>query len=238
MTYPGFSTFKVGGVQFPLVADGYDLIVQADPAIYHILQYFKYCINYYLVDKWFEQVTKISLYGADGSIIGDPVAQLIPYSPGDYLSEVQYKFPFLSADRVRGKCVGKTREWYEELTDIELVYAMPPMTAEQMYQMNSFRHLIVKIIQDRISNGWDPGYRSGETIFRTAGIEEIALEDFKFVGIENPVDTNTFFPTIFMVLKIKERRNYVTDSFPPLTEIDGYISSNTYDLIDFQLNLP
>jgi hypothetical protein len=238
MTYPGFSAFKVGGVQFPLTSDGYDLIVQADPAVYHILQFFKYCINNYLADKWLEQVIKINLQDAAGAVIGNPVEQLIPYSPADYLTEVQYRFPFLSADRIRETYIAKTREWYEVIYILEIVYALPPLTAEQMYQMNAFRVLVPRILQDRIEVGWDPGYRSGETILKTAGIEEIKMLDSRYFGLENPANVRTFFPTIIMNFEVKERRNVITEQFPPLTDIGGIIYSDGYDLIDFHVDIP
>jgi hypothetical protein len=239
--YAERSTFKVGGVTFPLVPDGYqDSIIKADPLIYNILQFFKSVIITYTGDFWTHYATKANLTGADGYIISAPIKQLITYSPVDYLQEVQYKFPLLSATRTNETYKEKTREWYELSYQLQMLYMLPPLTAAQMYHMDSFRSLIRSVILDRLELGYDPSYHNGEQVFKTAGIDQISFVKSDYLGLDHPIKPNTFFPTIMMTFDVKERKNYVEGSFPDLTIIngsttksDGY-APNDFDLIDFQ----
>ena len=244
MANPGRGTFKVGGVVFPLTTtSGNDLIVDGDPLIYNLLQFFKSILVTYLGDRFSAISATANLVDAGGNLITAPVKQLVPYSPADYLEEVQYKFPLLSAARNKETYKEKTREWYDISCELQVLYMLPPLTAAQMYQFDTFRSLVRSVILDRLELGWDPSYKNGELIFQTAGIEQISLVKSDYLGLENPKNVKTFFPTIMMTFDVKERKNHVLGSFPDLTDIsgsvklsDGYQPSD-YDMIDFKLDL-
>lgn len=248
MTFPGRSTFQVGGVVFPLTnTSGNDLVVDADPAIYAVLQFYKYCINTYIGARWLTQATKANILDAKDQLITSPVEQLVPYSPADYLLESQFRFPMLSADRLNEKYEKKftdaTRGWYAVSYTLEVMYMLPPLTAEQMYHLGGFRTLIPRILQDRTELGWDPNYQGGVPIFKNAGLDEIQMIDARYIGMENPKNVKTFFPAIIMNFEVKERKNYVNGSDPPFTGVDGTIDisdgyqPDNYDMIDFKIDL-
>jgi len=245
MSFPGNSVFQVGGVVFPLANNvGTDLIVDADPVIYNILQFSKSMITTYIGDRFLTQATKASLLDAKNQLITSPVMQLVPYSPADYLEEVQFRFPLLSADRTKEKYYKEhTRQWFNVTYELQMLYMLPPMRPEQMYQMNAFRTLIPRILQSRMEIGHDINYHNDELVFKTMGIEEISMQDSQYVGITNPKDVKQFFPSIMMTFNVTERKNYVDGSFPDFTGIDGQVDvsdgyqPNNYDMIDFKLDL-
>lgn len=245
MSFLGNSTFKVGGVVFPLTNSGSnELIVDADPVIYNILQFCKSNLVTYIGDRFLTQATKANLLDAKGNLITSPVQQLVPYSPADYLEEVQYKFPLLSADRRKEKYYKEhTRQWFNVEYELEMLYMLPPMTADKMFHMNAFRALVPRVLQSRMELGHDPNYNNDELVYQTAGIEQISMQDSQYIGITNPKDVKQFFPSIMMTFNVTERKNYVNGSFPDLTGIDGEVDisdgyqPNNYDMIDFKLDL-
>jgi hypothetical protein len=244
MPFPGRSVFQVGGVKFPLTStSGNDLIVDADPLIFHWLQFCKSVITTHLGNRFAQAATAANLTGADGNLITSPVKQLVPYSPADYLQEVQFKFPLLSADRFNETYKEETRQWYEISFQMQMLYMLPPLTAAQMYKLNSFRSNVTKVLLDRLELGWDPSYNNGELIFKTAGIEEIKFVKSDYLGLENPANVKTFFPTVMMTFDVKERKNHIDGSFPDLTSINGSTEisdgnqANNYDMIDWQVDL-
>ena len=242
-TYPRRATFQVGGVVFPLTNPGtQDLPAYADPVIYNLLQFYRSCINTYIGTDFAAQATKVELKSPDGVLITSPVMQVVPYHPADYLQEDQFKFPLLSAGRTKGVFREKTRQWYEKEYDLQILYMLPPLTSAQMFQLD-YRAAVSDIILDRLELGYDPAYKSGQLVWKTAGIEEIVLTNETYVGIENPKNVKTFFPTLMLDCHVKERKMYVQNSYPPFTGIDGEVDvsdgyqPNNYDLIDFKIDV-
>lgn len=242
MTALGRGTFQVGNVIFPLTnTSGNDLIKDGDPLIYNLLQFYKSVINTYLGDRWLSAATAAGLTDAKNTLITKPIMQLVPYNPADFLEESQYKFPLLSAARTKETFKEKTRTWYEVSCQLQILYMLPPLTASQMYQLDTFRSLVRSVLLDRLELGYDPHYNNGELVFQTAGIEQIALVKSDYIGLENPKNIKTFFPSIMLTFDVKERRNQVVNSFPDLTGIDGEVDisdgyqPDDYDMIDFYL---
>lgn len=237
------STFQVGNVVYPLtITSGQDLIKDADPLIFNLLQFIKSILNTYIGDRFSLAATNANLVDAAGNLITIPIKQLVPYSPVDFLQEVQYKFPLLSAARVNETYKELTREWFDITCELQLLYMLPPLTAAQMYQMDSFRSSVRSVILDRLELGWDENYNSGELVFKTAGIEAIKFVKSDYIGILNPKGINTFFPSIMMTFEVKERKNYVDGSFPTFNGIDGYTliadgyAPDNFDIADWQIN--
>lgn len=239
----GRNTFQVGGVVFPLTTtSGHDLIVDADPLIFNLLQFFKSVITTYMGARFAIDATAADLKDAANVLITSPVKQLVPYSPAEYLQEVQYKFPLLSAARVDETYKETTRIWFTESMKLEVLYMLPPLRPEQAYKLDMYRSLVTKILIDRLELGYDPSYNNGELVFQTAGIEEIKFVRSDYIGLEKPA-TNTFFPSVMMTFDVKERKNQVAGSFPDLSNISGEIDisdgyqPNNYDMIDYSLDL-
>ncbi len=246
-TYPRRSVFQVGGVTYPLTTtSGNDLLVDADPLIYNYLQFCKSIIRTYCGARFAQDATKANLIDVNGTLITSPVMQVVPYSPADYLQEVQFKFPLLSLDRISETYADKTAQWYEVSCKMQMLYILPPLTAAQQYQLSYFRKNVRDILLDRIQLGYDPHYNNNELVFKTAGIDQISMVKGDYIPIETVLKSGvkTFFPTLMITFDVKERKNQILHSFPDLTGIDGYVQisdgyqPNNYDMIDFALPLP
>lgn len=236
-------TFQVGGVVYPLNVGSNDLIVSGDPVIYNILQFYKSILTTYIGEAFAIQATKANLLDAKDQLITLPVVQLVPYNPANFLEEVQFKFPLLSAHRRYETYKELTREWFEVTSELQMLWMLPPLTAQQMYHLDMFRVNVRSVILDRLELGYDPDYNDGELVFQTAGIQAIKHVSTQFLDLENPKNTKTFFPSILMTFEVKERKNQVPGSFPDLTTIDGSLKisdgyePNDYNMIDFQLDV-
>ena len=237
----GRREFKVGGVEYPLAANSDDLVT-TDKAVYNILQFFKSVIITHMGDKFNIQATKANILDARNQLITEPIMQLVPYNPANFLEEVQYKFPLISAFRRDETYREETRVWFEVTYDLDVMYMLPPLTAQQMYHLDMFRSHVRNILLNRLELGYDPDYNNGELVFQTAGIQEIKFVKSRYLDLENPKNTKTFFPTILMTFQVKERKNEISGSFPELTGIDGEIDisdgyqPNNFNLIEFQID--
>ncbi len=244
MSYLLRNTFKFGNVVYPLATGtGNDLILDADPAITWILKFLETVINKYCGAAWTERVAAANLTNAAGALIASPVVQLVPFHPADYFQDEQFKFPLLSLDRVSGEYKEIANRLFEAQTTMELLFILPPLSPEQMYQIAPFRKMVRDTILDRLMLEFDPSFMNGAILYEIAGFDMLNLLSENWLKLENP-KTNQVYETYMMRFTLRELKGNVAGAFPNLTAVDGQVDvsdgyqPNNFDLINFKLNLP
>ncbi|MDI3282117.1 hypothetical protein [Polyangium sp. 15x6] len=196
-----YDQFKVGAVSFPVPASP---VLPAktvlDPALATALDYFRAVLNLHLGAYWDALVAQIGL----SDLAGKLVAEAVTYDPALYLQEAQYRFPLLALYRVRGDIRDKTVAWYRLKTEWKLLYALPTLTAAQMLSMAPFQWAVLRVLNDRTQQGYDPSYQDGALVVGDGGIASIAPDSYQFGHLVNP-RTDLVFPTLEMTFQVEER---------------------------------
>ncbi|MRG98213.1 hypothetical protein [Polyangium spumosum] len=214
-----YGEFKVGAVSYPVPASP---VLPAktvlDPALATALDYFKAVLNLHLGAYWDALVAQIGLSGLAGKL----VAEAVTYDPALYLQEAQYRFPLLALYRVRGDIRDKTVAWYRLKTEWRLIFALPTLTAAQMLSMSPLLWSVLRVINDRTQQGYDPSYQNGALVFGDGGIASIAPDSYQFGHLVNP-RTDLVFPTLEMSFQVEEREQ-LNPGLLPLGGIDTTLS--------------
>ncbi len=153
MTQPAdFTSFRVGGVSFPLQPTTAPLRI-TDPAVYYALDFWKYLLRTYVEDAFLTAARCASMP------FQAIVAQQYPYLPTTtQMAENQFAFPLMCLGRTTAFYSRKTSGWEHDRGLFELLYALPPMTPAQGELLLPFLHAIAMVIREKTTQGYDPGY--------------------------------------------------------------------------------
>ena len=181
-----YGAFKIGKVRYPLplAADtGKSFLADADPAVYHLLEYYEAMITQHMGDRIEEAFSETSLAGMS------PVMGTCPYSPDYFMTQTQFKFPLL--------CVYRVRETLEEertvsfsvmnVATFHVDYILPPLTAADMERLNPILASVVRILHNRSEQGFDPEYtppggNEGDSVLAAGGIERLMWVNAAYGG--------------------------------------------------------
>lgn len=237
-TYLADGYFKAGGVLSPLTSStSNQLLKDADPVLYYILQYYKGVISLHMGARWNAEATA----AGRSDLSNLTVVHTAHFDPIPYLQENQFKFPLLAVYRKNEKYEWWTTTWYRITSTVQIVWIMPPMSTGQMERMNPFREHVARTLVDRTLQGFDTNYNSGEQPWKESGLDKIGIKSATFGNI--PTDTNLVYPTILMECELVERRMPTPEpglNLVNLDGIDGYVISTSdpavVDLDDFEVD--
>ncbi len=200
--------FRVGGVTSPLSSSfsGSLPVFDLDPAIHQLITFLPAVINLHCGSRWNEEVAKCGLSSLSGSI----VAQALPYNPMPISTENAWRFPLFAAYPTESSYEWTTVSKYSVIRDVEVVYLLPPLQSEQLERLHPFLSHIERTLVDRIAEGTDEDYNSGELVWKSAGISKIeslgAMVD-KLPAVTEGPRSNIFFPMLCLKLRVTELRN-------------------------------
>lgn len=213
------STFKIGGTTFPLAITGNTLLQDCDPVIYNLLNFYRAILNKYLGARWVSETNLSGFTNQDGYVIND----FIPYDPSPYFQQDQYKFPLVAIYRTDEQIKDITRYFYHMISNIKILFALPPLTAAEMEQISPFIRSVVKVIIEKTKIGYDVDYNNNEQVFEVSGIEEISINAVSYGNLPSPKSLEVFFPAAQISLTIKERREIVPGAYDDADGIDGEV---------------
>lgn len=220
-----YGTFKHGGVTFPLGA-GSDLLKDADPALYGLLDFFVAMLDRHIGTRFASVAVAAALKDQAGNVVASPVAGTLPYEPAPFLTGYQLQFPVLAAYRTEDDLsLEKTVQLSTRSTSrMQVDYILPPMDAAQAEAMWPFLKAVVSVLHNRLEQGFDPSYTppfdgasAGDSIWQYTGIEETKMLRARY-GAYQPTD-GLFFPSVSIELAITELVGTPTDGFDDMTDV-------------------
>lgn len=173
------ATFQHGGVTYPLSSStAASALHDADPAMYFTLAYVTYVLQAYMGARLVAEAARCGL-NAGPNAISQAVRYALPYEPKLVNNEQQTgKWPLLAMWRESGKYRwGTVARMFTQAT-WRVAYLLPPMTGAQLEVLQPFLNSVPKILLNRIEQRFDPGFASGQSFLKLAGICELdMLED-------------------------------------------------------------
>ena len=221
MTALEYGTFGVGSVVYPLATGtGHSLLVDADPAIGALLDYFDWSLAHYRGARWTEAATAAGLTTAQALV---PVTQKLCFEPTDYLTQEQVALPALAVYRTRSVASDKTSGWTNAAREVVCAWMMPPLTPGQMEQLWPFTRAVEDILTHAVSQGFDPGYKLGVWVLGDDGMSQVDVNDSAFAKWEAVAGKDLTIPAIMMRLTVHERLEPVAGAFDPTTGGDVHV---------------
>ena len=215
--------FQVASVLSPLTnATTNSLLYDADPCLYRIIQYFSGVLILHSLDRWNAEVTR----AGRPDLIDKVVNEVIPYDPLPLAQDNQFRFPLLSAYRMSETYEWKTIAWYHVISEMEILYMLPPLTSDQTEGLYPFLTHAARTLVDRTEETLDSNFNSGEQVWVEAGLEEIEITNCtygKIPGLKAGLQSNIYFPTVSLSLKCVEKRMPVAANFELYEGIDARV---------------
>ena len=212
-------TLRQGGVVLPLTAStANSLLRDADPALFHVLDFVRYLLRTNLEARL---AAESLVCGAE---ITAAVRTAIPFDPSPYLTADQIQFPLLAIYRQSAESESRTQAWTTSVSTLNIDYVLPPLSAGQAERILPILHACSALMARSIQLGADPGYAPqggvlGQPVWQFAGIEKIDLGSEKY-GVWTD-GGELVFHAWSAQLRLSERTTY-SHGFP------GSVSSQDY----------
>jgi hypothetical protein len=214
-----YASFVQGGSTYPLTTSTTNsLLLDADPSLYYVLDYFQSVLNTYLAPRFAAELARAPAL----TLITQLVQAVAPYDVSPYLTQMQQSFPLLSVYRNTSKFVWRAQSWMRDDSTWTVEYILPPLSPAQVERLRPILRSIEAVLLDRIENTFDPAYRSGVSPWALAGLEEIVLQEAQhgfYAG-----DGNLVFPSWKATLLVKERQ------MPPVAGAFGTFSGTDTEI--------
>ena len=215
--------FKVANVISPLTGlTTNTLLLDADPCLYRVIEYFSGVLALHMSARWDAEVAKVGR----NDLIGKVVNEVVPYDPLPLATDTQFRFPLLAAYRRSETYDWKTIAWYHITSEMEILYILPPLTADQVEGLYPFLTHAARTLVDRTEETLDSNFNHSEQVWVEAGLEEIELVNCNYgriPGLKAGINSNMYFPTVSMTLKCLEKRMPVAANFETFEGIDARV---------------
>lgn len=202
-----FDTFKYGNASYPLDdASTNSLLRDADPALFYLLDFLSFSLTTHLEDRLLAEVAAV-----DQVNVAAAVASSVPFDPGPFLKQVQFKFPLLAAYRKSSTFQETSNAKERETSTIDVLYILPPMPADGMERIYPVINAAKAVIKNAIETGIHSAYIApDEAVAITvsvwsetyANITEIKAKTAAFGAFENT--EGLFFPALSMAIELRE----------------------------------
>lgn len=225
--------FGVGNASFPLPTSiSNSSLADCDPTLYYLLDFCEGVLNYHAGARWKKELIRSGRTDIDGYSDGYIVAMKVPYDPVPFLADTRFTFPLLAMFRKSGTISERTAAFNQIQSAIDIMWILPPLSASDAEILMPFQSSVLQILMDRIEQGWDPAYKSGQKVKELTGVTRIRFNDYTFGGFE--IDTNLFMPALKLSINVFEQQNAPDGSFTDLTGISvnsDLVPSDGYDVI-------
>lgn len=223
---PDYSGFQVGETQFPLTsALTNSLLADADPALYQLAEFLKYCLNTYVGARLLAAASAAGVTLPAGSAC----KTYYPYEPTPQFLEEQLQLPALFVFRTRGATEQWTSGHEHDLWGVSVVYLLPPLDAAGSEALVPILRAVYSTIRRKVTDSWDPGYTppggtAGQQWTQLASVEEVGFgppADKRVVSVETgyeighlPGTGDLWFPALMM-------RGFLTERDEAFTQVGG-----------------
>lgn len=212
--------FKIGNVLSPLSASSTNSLLQdVDPAVFYLLDFFAKVLKQHMGARFDQCAAAVGR----SDLIGQVVANSIPFDPSPFLQDTQYDFPLLCIFRQSSKYEHKTQSHYAIRSKLALLYILPPFSAGQFETMHLFRVAAQKVLHDRGMQGFDDNVNNGASFAAAGGMQDFEMNGDNFGNFPDP-KSEMYMPTLMIDLGFAERSEQDIRNFSPLAGIDNSIN--------------
>lgn len=214
-----YERIGAGGLDQPLPAavdPTKSLLRAADPGLFHALGLLEHAIERVVGPRFVAECAR----AAPGLGITRAVAHTLAEDPAPMLQSEQLGFPLLALYRKGGPLRWRTSAHRISECKVELLFALPPMTAGERNVLASVRNLVRWVVDDRSVLGMDPTYAppgidpdttapyvAGKHVWEVSGITKLAWEEDVFGDV--PWSGDLFVPALLMTGVLLERSRAV-----------------------------
>lgn len=204
-----YGSFAHGAVNYPLTtATTNSLLQDADPAIYHALEFFSGMLDIHLGARLFAEAANLNL------TIPNAVALKLAMEPQPFLLANQFRFPLLALYRKSETSTDHTAVWSRDDSEWELAYVLPPLIQVHAEKLTPILRAASRIIAHCCQQGYDPAYLSGQNIWDTANLQKVSLVSTQYGGYDPIENIDKYYRAIVCKLIVKERDDYPTTGTP------------------------
>lgn len=212
-----YASFAHGAVVYPLTTStGNSLLQDADPAIFHALDYLAWSLEYFMGTRITEVVASLTPAPPFDSAVGSS----IPYDPTDYLTTEQFTFPMLAVWRSEDKLKDQSEVWRTNACAVGIAYVLPPLSAGQAEALLPTLHAAKSIIDHAVRQGWHPEYTpqggaEGDRVWGSdhANLQTIDVTEAKYGHFPALDGSGLKFPAVVIDAVIHERDEAVAGAF-------------------------
>lgn len=175
------TAFNYGGISFPLgAADArLGMLPVADPGLRTILDFGAFCLETYLgtglVADLSAHVTEPEKFPVTAN-----VGMSVPVDPTVVARVSQLRFPLFAAWRKSAKYNWRTNNWRQNKSVVGCMYILPPLTSGQLHRVSSVLTAVGAILDYKFSEGFDPGYLAGQTVWTENGVASVEVTGAQF----------------------------------------------------------
>jgi hypothetical protein len=227
------SQFQISNVLYPLpTSTGNSSLQDADSCIFWLLDFCAGVLQANAGARWEQEVLALQANGFAQNISTTFVSPTrVGYNPIPFLKASNYQFPLLALYRadngsIREKSITAFVEFEQ---DLELLFILPPMKAEEMEHLNPFLNAAKDIIGQKNEHGYDPNWNDGLYIGPLANYEKVAAKTFSLTSIPD-TGTDLVMPTLIVGIRLWERNIAVPGTIDPTpADLSGELNLQTPD---------
>ena len=219
MSVDEFGSFREGGVTYPLTSSTSNSLLQdADPALFTAIEFFRSVLTTHIGPRLLAEAERLHL-----ALLG-AVAYTTNIDPGKHPIDTRYRFPLLAVYRQKTKRAYRTLNWAQAASTWGVSYLLPVLSTVQAETLEPILKAVGDVLDNRIEQGFDPGYNAGQRVWAACGIEEISFDSDEY-GLFSVPDGAQFFAGWTGVFMVKEITR--PSDFGPLTGVDASLDLTT-----------
>ncbi len=221
---PEYGAFASCGVEYPLTASTDRALIQdVDPALYHASEFVRAMLDRYLG-------ARLNAQSKTEGLNLSAVRRVLVYEPAPELTTDAYEFPLMAIYRKSETIAAHTATRDRIMSEWEIAYLLPHLSERQHATLSPILRAVAQVLRHVLRRGWDPSYKNGEHVWKTAGIEQARVTRVDYTGFERKDEFTAYYRAIVIKLDVWEGEAPIADAFEPYT-------SGTAT-IDLQPNLP
>lgn len=202
------TVFRHGGVQFPLTRSTTKALLEdADPAIFHALDFFAAMLRIYIGPRLMTQAR------LEGLKLDDAVVKTLFVEPSPFLLAHQFKFPLLSLHRRTEENAGASASYDRDVSEWEFAYVLPSLTPRQTEVLHPILRAAARVITQAARVGRDPAYKDGASVWELAGIERARVIRSSYGAFEAIDENPTAFRAVVGKIQVVEVGKDVADTY-------------------------
>jgi hypothetical protein len=216
--------FQRGAVQYPLTAATTNALVKdIDPALYLAGNFIAGVLQIHLGARLVAEAAKV------GFAFTNAVSKLSFTEPSPVFLATDFRFPFLALYRQTTTFDEHTVVWEKDTSQWEMVYVLPPMTPAQTEALDPILRGVMVVVNNRISQGYDPAYQSGAKIWAQANIKRARVVSAKFGNYELLEQIDKLYRSVTLTLEVESRDFPVIGQFDVFEGVDLAVDEAAVD---------
>lgn len=231
-----YGAFKRGHVRYPLlVSTDNPLLLDADPSVSILLDYFAAVLNAYVGDRLSAQASLEGLR-IDSAVLTKVGVELTTEILAD-----RPHFPLLALYRVNDTDSAHTIAWRKDVAQLGFAWILPALSGRQVAALAPIRRSIARVIGQTLHRGADPNFMSGASVFEMTEWQHARLVTTAYGTFEG-LAPNDSYRAVTGIIELVERDMPAEDAFPTFNganvAIDQQVSDGTVlaDVVNFTIN--